>query len=226
MHSTRQIANSSNVRLWRALAVFPLLVILNGIQTTEASQGNISALRFDRVKSDFQALESALEAYHQQFGTYPTTEEGLTALVRTEFAEKGRRAPDFRNPEDIPLDPWGRPYNYAYPGFRNSSGFDLWTYGKDGVAGGSGENRDCGNWTDRVYRCGRYPFQLLSFANFIGKWVFLGALVGLPIFLAGFISKLRKGHGLRSASIGFHLGATIYLIAVSIAVPAVLFWTG
>ncbi len=76
-----------------------------------------------------KASTEALELYKLQFHQYPSTAEGLQALK----TPKGNAAPFLSS---IPEDPWGHEYVYIYPGATNQGGFDLMSYGPDGVQGG------------------------------------------------------------------------------------------
>lgn len=104
--------------------------------------------RVAKARQDIGALESALELYRLHNFTYPSTDQGLEALV----AEPGGDppAPNWQQGgyvKDLPADPWGREYQYLSPGARGP--FDLWTYGADGREGGDGPAADVGNWRDR-----------------------------------------------------------------------------
>jgi general secretion pathway protein G len=101
--------------------------------------------RVQKVHADFKAIETALKIYRLDNYVYPTTEQGLQALV-----ERSTLDPEPRNfkeggylPE-LPIDPWGRPYLYLSPGERGE--IDLYTLGADGLSGGEGQNADIGNW--------------------------------------------------------------------------------
>lgn len=102
--------------------------------------------RVQKVKADFKAIETALKIYRLDNYTYPTTEQGLAALV-----EPSSLAPEPRNfkaggyLEEVPKDPWGRPYLYLSPGENGE--VDIYTLGADGLSGGDGQNADIGNWT-------------------------------------------------------------------------------
>ena len=100
-----------------------------------------------KARLDIQNLESALKLYKLDNGIYPTTEQGLLALVeqpetgtvpkkwkRGGYLEKGR----------VPKDPWGNDFVYLSPGLKGD--FDIITYGLDGVPGGEEENKDVNNW--------------------------------------------------------------------------------
>jgi general secretion pathway protein G len=100
-----------------------------------------------RAKQDIQALSTALNMYRLDNYSYPSTDQGLQALV-----SKPGGVPEARNwrPEGyidrVPQDPWQRDYIYLQPGQRGA--FDLYTLGADGQPGGEGENADVGNWGD------------------------------------------------------------------------------
>lgn len=87
-----------------------------------------------------ETLETPLTAYRVNMGRYPSTEEGLEALVKRPSDE----AVNWRGPyvKKLNPDPWGTSYQYRYPGERNKGGYDLWSYGPDGVE----SEDDIGNW--------------------------------------------------------------------------------
>lgn len=94
------------------------------------------------AKAQIGSLEKALDTYRLDMGRYPRTEEGLAALL----VRSADNASKWNGPylqKDIPLDPWGHPYQYRNPGSRG--GIDIISYGKDGQSGGSGENADITN---------------------------------------------------------------------------------
>jgi general secretion pathway protein G len=95
------------------------------------------------AKTQMSLLGTALDNYRLDNGAYPTTEQGLSAL-RTR-PTLGPVPTNWRGPylrKEVPVDPWGRGYLYRSPGERNANGFDLMTLGRDGKAGGTGEDAD------------------------------------------------------------------------------------
>ncbi len=84
-------------------------------------------------------LRSALDAFRLDVGRYPTTQEGLAALRQRPFGLDRWDGPYL--PRDVPLDPWGHPYYYRYPGEQGRD-LDIFSYGADGAPGGDGDNRD------------------------------------------------------------------------------------
>jgi len=96
------------------------------------------------AKSNIAELENSLERFHIHLDRYPTTEEGLKALVEAPSSEdKNWRGPYIKM---LRADPWGNPFQYRNPGVHHSSSFDLWSRGADGTDGGEGEGADIGNW--------------------------------------------------------------------------------
>ncbi len=83
-----------------------------------------------------------LTSYKLDMGRYPTTEEGLQALVSNPN-DSSRWAGPYLDPAKIPLDPWGNAYQYSYPGEQNKNSYDYWSMGPDGATGTSD---DIGNW--------------------------------------------------------------------------------
>jgi general secretion pathway protein G len=94
------------------------------------------------AQAQISALEKALDHYRLDVGRYPSTEQGLKALVERPQGEAKWQGPYLQ--KAIPLDPWGRAYQYKSPGEHGD--FDLWSFGKDGQPGGSGEGADVTNW--------------------------------------------------------------------------------
>jgi general secretion pathway protein G len=88
------------------------------------------------------AVEQALDQYRLDIGHYPSTEEGLAALMVKPAEEAKWQGPYLK--KSVPSDPWGRPYSYKIPGEHGD--FDLWSFGKDAQPGGTVENEDITNW--------------------------------------------------------------------------------
>lgn len=99
--------------------------------------------RIVKAKQDIRTLQSTLEMYRLDNYVYPTTEQGLQALVQK---PGNPEAPHWKQYLDrLPVDPWGHPYQYLNPGTHGGA-VDIWTNGADGVPGGEGANADIGNW--------------------------------------------------------------------------------
>jgi general secretion pathway protein G len=94
------------------------------------------------ARAQINALEKALDQYRLDTGHYPTTEQGLAALMTKPNDETRWEGPYLRRA--VPLDPWGNAYVYKSPGEHGD--IDLLSYGKDGQPGGTGEAADITNW--------------------------------------------------------------------------------
>ena len=104
--------------------------------------GNIDRAQVNRAMADIRSIETALNLYRLDNFRYPSTDQGLDALVRNPGEAA---APNWKAYlRSLPSDPWNQPYQYIYPGQRSE--FDLFTYGADGVQGGEDINADIGNW--------------------------------------------------------------------------------
>lgn len=92
-----------------------------------------------------QSIKTPLLAYRLQMGDYPSTEEGLAALMVAPPGKADRwRGPYLDPSTKIPLlDPWKEPYQYRYPGVHNKGGYDIWSKGPDKA---DGTDDDIGNW--------------------------------------------------------------------------------
>lgn len=101
------------------------------------------------ARTDIQSISTALEIYRLDNGRYPTTAQGLEALVRRpSVAPLPRQWNAQGYLKRAASDPWGAPYRYASPGVRSGQGYDLYSLGADGQAGGEGLDTDIGNWDE------------------------------------------------------------------------------
>jgi general secretion pathway protein G len=99
--------------------------------------------RVTATRAQIGSFMSALDTYKMDIGVFPTTEQGLQVL-----RVRPPNSPQWAGPylaKDIPLDPWGRPYVYRYPG-ENSEDPEIISYGADGQPGGEGINADIVSW--------------------------------------------------------------------------------
>jgi general secretion pathway protein G len=92
------------------------------------------------ARAQIEAFEKALDTYRLDLGRYPTTDEGLKALVTKPANADNRWAGSYLKKE-VPNDPWGRAYQYRSPG-EGGKEYEISSFGKDGVPGGDGDNAD------------------------------------------------------------------------------------
>ncbi len=125
------------------MVVIVILGILAGL-VLPRFMGRTEEAKRTKAKLQMENLEAALKLYKLDTGSYPSTEQGLEALVQKPTMgaiPKNWREGGYLEKSTIPLDPWGRPYVYLSPGIKNKD-FDLKSLGADGEEGGEGENQD------------------------------------------------------------------------------------
>ncbi|MFW6080552.1 MAG: type II secretion system major pseudopilin GspG [Desulfosalsimonas sp.] len=142
----RIFTNRPGFTLIELMVVIVILSIL-AVYMMPRIMGRPEQARRMKAKVDIQALETALKLYKLDNGKYPTTEQGLEALVRP--PDSGPQPRDWREggyveKGKISKDPWGNEYVYISPG--NHGDYDIISYGADGEPGGEGENADVKSW--------------------------------------------------------------------------------
>lgn len=123
------------------MVVVVIIGILAGIVAPKIF-GNVDKASITRAKQDIHGIEAALDMYKLDNFDYPATDQGLEALVTNPGDVRNWRPGGYL--KRLPKDPWGREYLYLSPGEKGE--VDIFTYGKDGQAGGEGSNADIGNW--------------------------------------------------------------------------------
>jgi len=102
--------------------------------------GQVGKSEVQVARAQLDSLEKALDQYRLDNRHYPTAEQGLDALVNKPQGEANWSGPYLK--KAVPADPWGRPYVYRVPGARGE--YDVYSLGRDGKPGGSGEDADIG----------------------------------------------------------------------------------
>lgn len=105
--------------------------------------GKVGKGKQSAAKAQIETLATALDGFRLDTGRYPTTSEGLNALVTNPGIE-GWSGPYLRQGKAVPNDPWGKPYQFQSPGSHGE--YDLFSLGLDGAPGGEGENKDVNSW--------------------------------------------------------------------------------
>ncbi len=130
------------VEIMVVVVIIGLLAAIIGPQLL----GRVDTATVNRVKSDLRGIEAALDLYYLDNYRYPSTADGLEALVRNpgESVAPNWNPRGYLGRGQVPIDPWGNPYQYAYPGQRGE--YDLYSLGRDRQPGGQGLDADIGIW--------------------------------------------------------------------------------
>ena len=134
---------SSGFTLLEILVVLAIIGLLAGLAITNVDKifGGAQIQTTELQVRD--SMRTPLASYRIAMGDYPTTAEGLQALVTPPGTKADRWHGPYLEPAKVPTDHWGEPLQYAYPGTRNKGGYDLWSKGPDRQ---SGTADDIGNW--------------------------------------------------------------------------------
>lgn len=122
------------------LIVLGIIALIAGFVVSNLG-GIFGGAQEDAAKAFVESgLEAPLMQYKLHTGSYPNTAEGIAALL----SAPASKATKWRGPyiKQIPTDPWGNPYQYRFPGTKNTAAYDLYSYGPDGQESGD----DIGNW--------------------------------------------------------------------------------
>ena len=126
------------------LLVLVILTTLTAIVLPKLS-GRSKEAKVTAAKTQISQLEVALDSFEIELSRYPTTVEGLRALVEKPSSDSEAWKQPYLRRQEIPKDPWGNDYVYRYPGQSNELGYDLSSYGPDGKQGGGD---DIVNWSE------------------------------------------------------------------------------
>ncbi|MBF8260189.1 MAG: ral secretion pathway protein GspG [Actinobacteria bacterium] len=141
---TDRLRNRAGFTLIEIMVVIVILGLLAALVVPKLI-GRTEEAKKTQTRVQIKSLQQALELFKLDNGFYPSTDQGLDALVR--MPEGGRIPKNYRKGGYIdrtPKDPWGNPYVYVSPGQRGD--YDISSYGADGVQGGEGEDADINSW--------------------------------------------------------------------------------
>ena len=132
------------IEIMAVVLIIGLLSTIVGVSIfAQVDKGRITA-----ASVQIANLESVLELYRMDNARYPTTEQGLDALVNAPDDARNYPPGGYLQKRRVPEDPWGNFYEYEQPGQNNSHSFDIWSLGADSKPGCEGVDADIGNWGD------------------------------------------------------------------------------
>jgi general secretion pathway protein G len=139
-------SNKKGFTLIELMVVIAILALLGGIVAPRVI-GRLRQAKPQKAAIDVKQIGLGLDMYAADNGQYPTTEQGLQALITkpTSPPEPMNYNGPYVQPTDF-KDPWGVAYVYASPSSREGYDYELYTYGSDGQEGGTGEAADVTNW--------------------------------------------------------------------------------
>ncbi|GAA6150602.1 type II secretion system major pseudopilin GspG [Pseudoteredinibacter isoporae] len=138
---TMKSNKAQGMTLIELLVVLAILAMIAGL-VGPAILDQLDGAKHKTAGIQIKDLESGLEIYKLEVGRFPSSEEGLQALVSKPSNAKGWNGPYLKGKE-VPQDPWGRDFVYKYPGANG--GMEIISYGEDGQPGGEGDSSDISN---------------------------------------------------------------------------------
>jgi general secretion pathway protein G len=132
----------SGFTLIELLVVLMILGLLAGLVGPRVLK-QLGGAKTDTAQLQIAELGSGLDLYYLEVGHYPSSEDGLVALVDEPVGASNWNGPYIKKNE-VPDDPWGKDYHYRYPG--ENGDYDLYSLGRDNADGGEGEDEDIVSW--------------------------------------------------------------------------------
>ncbi len=137
----------SGFTLVEIMVVVIIIGLLAGIVVPNVMD-NLDKANVQKARADFSSLQTALKLYRIDNFNYPTTEQGLEALVtKSSIAPVPRNFKASGYIDNLNKDPWGNDYQYMSPGEGHE--YDIYSLGADGVSGGEGQNADVSVWDEQ-----------------------------------------------------------------------------
>jgi len=146
------MAHINNKRGFTLIEIMVVIVILAMLAALVGPKlmGRTDDAKITDARVQIKNIETALKLYKLDTGNYPSTEQGLSALVAIPTVgviPKNYKEGGYLESKKIPKDPWGNDYLYVSPGEHGD--YDLFSYGFDGVKGGEGKNADITSWDSK-----------------------------------------------------------------------------
>jgi len=132
-----EAASDRGFTLIEIMIVVTIIALLSAVIIVPNVTKYLKRAKIEACKLQIINFQTPLLEYQSTKGNYPSTEEGLEALVKEGLLKK------------VPVDPWGNPYHYRYPGENDQEEYEIWSNGPDGREGGEGANADIKSWEDK-----------------------------------------------------------------------------
>lgn len=139
----RRPAREAGFTLVEMMVVIVILGLLATVVAINVLPSQDKAMR-EKARADVSVLEQGLESYRLDMFAFPSTEDGLQALVTPPASVQAERYREGGYIRRLPKDPWGNAYQYRSPGQHQQ--VDVFSFGADGREGGEGKDADIGNW--------------------------------------------------------------------------------
>ena len=138
----RRSAGFTLIEIMAVVLIMGLLMGLVGVSVFS----QVDKARVVTTRAKISQLENALEFFRMDNSRYPSSEEGLQALLDEPPDARSYPPGGYLQKPEALLDPWNEPFQYRSPGENNERTFDIWSQGADSAAGGSDLDSDIGNW--------------------------------------------------------------------------------
>ena len=142
----KRLSNRDGFTLIEIMVVIVILALLAALVGPRL-MGRTDDAKITDARVQIKNIETALKLYKLDTGVYPSTEQGLAALVSKPtvgLIPKNYKDEGYLESKKVPKDPWGADYIYVSPGEHGD--YDLYSYGADGAKGGEGKNADISSW--------------------------------------------------------------------------------
>jgi general secretion pathway protein G len=145
MNLNRKHGRAASSRGFTLIELLVVLVILGLLAALAGPKiiGYLGGAKSDSAKLQISEFEQALDLYKLEVGNYPSTQDGLQALVQAPSGADKWHGPYLKK-KAVPKDPWGNDFHYDFPGQHGV--YDLYSFGADNKEGGEDENKDLVNW--------------------------------------------------------------------------------
>lgn len=142
-HLRREVCSrETGFTLLELMVVLLVLVFLASIAAPRVTH-YLRKAKVEAAKVQVDALAAAVDSFHLDMGRFPTSDEGLQALMQRPSDGVKWDGPYIKKKDSL-IDPWGHPYRYKFPGTHGE--YDVFTYGADDREGGDDDAQDIGNW--------------------------------------------------------------------------------